>query len=308
MAAYLYAKQQNIPAAAAWSVLPAFLLELAFYLAPGFAGPLDRLARLGREWCIAGLIVLSAAAPYVWSSLAVGQFRWRSALLVAALAAVPAFWYLAMPRGAAADLAFLCVMAGVFLTRTFSILYVSPIDKLPLDILGRLMWIRAGIAAVLLFRQPENVDFGFLPRREDWSAGARYFFYLLPLLIPAALFSGFVRRAAPVLNSKTALVAIGTFFGMLWVVALAEEFFFRGLLQQWLCKMFQSDAGGLLAASALFGLVHLPFRGFPNWKFALLAMLAGVFYGLAYRRARSIRASMVTHALVNTTWRVLLSG
>jgi hypothetical protein len=35
--------------------------------------------------------------------------------------------------------------------------------------------------------------------------------------------------------------------------------------------------------------------------------VAGVFYGLAFRQARSIRASMVTHALTVTTWRMLFS-
>jgi membrane protease YdiL (CAAX protease family) len=51
-------------------------------------------------------------------------------------------------------------------------------------------------------------------------------------------------------------------------------------------------------------LLQLGSRAFPNWRFALLAAVAGVFYELAFRRARSIRASMVTHALVVTTWRV----
>jgi membrane protease YdiL (CAAX protease family) len=53
--------------------------------------------------------------------------------------------------------------------------------------------------------------------------------------------------------------------------------------------------------------VHLPYGGFPNWRFALLASVAGVFYGLAFRQASSIRASMVTHALTITTVRVFFS-
>jgi membrane protease YdiL (CAAX protease family) len=90
----------------------------------------------------------------------------------------------------------------------------------------------------------------------------------------------------------------------LWVVALAEEFFFRGLLQQWLTAWTRSEAAGLIAASLLFGSVHIFKTPFPNWKFATLAALAGICYGLAFRRARSIRASMVTHALVVTTWKI----
>ena len=53
-----------------------------------------------------------------------------------------------------------------------------------------------------------------------------------------------------------------------------------------------------------FGLVHLRFGNrFPNWNMVGLATLAGVFFGWAYLRAGSIRAAMVTHALVVATWR-----
>jgi hypothetical protein len=38
-----------------------------------------------------------------------------------------------------------------------------------------------------------------------------------------------------------------------------------------------------------------------------MAATAGIFYGLAFRQARSIRASMVTHALVVTSWRIFFS-
>jgi membrane protease YdiL (CAAX protease family) len=61
----------------------------------------------------------------------------------------------------------------------------------------------------------------------------------------------------------------------------------------------------LLVVAVVFGLVHLPCRGFPNRTFASLAAVAGLFYGRAYIEARSVRAAMVTHALVNTVWRTL---
>jgi membrane protease YdiL (CAAX protease family) len=91
------------------------------------------------------------------------------------------------------------------------------------------------------------------------------------------------------------------------VVALGEEFFFRGLLQQWLTKWTASPMAGVIAASILFGSVHLFYRQFPNWRFATLASLAGLFYGAAFNRAKSIKASMVAHALVVTTWRIFFS-
>ena len=97
------------------------------------------------------------------------------------------------------------------------------------------------------------------------------------------------------------------FFGTLWVLALGEEFFFRGLLQQWMTGWLRNEWAGLIATSLLFGAVHLPRGAFPNWRFAVLAAVAGVFYGLAFRQASSIRASMVTHALTVTTMTVFFS-
>ena len=94
--------------------------------------------------------------------------------------------------------------------------------------------------------------------------------------------------------------AAGTFLGIFWVIALSEEFFFRGVLQNWLSEWSGSPMAGLLTTSALFGFVHLWFGTFPNWRMALLAAIAGCFYGRAFQRSGAIRAGMVAHALVVT--------
>ena len=98
-----------------------------------------------------------------------------------------------------------------------------------------------------------------------------------------------------------------TFFGTLWVLALGEELFFRGLLQQWMSQWLGSEWNGLFATAAIFGSVHLFYNQFPNWRFALLAAVAGVFYGMAFRTGKGIRAAMVTHALTVTTWKTFFS-
>jgi predicted Abi (CAAX) family protease len=60
--------------------------------------------------------------------------------------------------------------------------------------------------------------------------------------------------------------------------------------------------------SVIFGLAHLNFgHVFPNWKMVIIAGIHGIFCGHAYAQAGSVRASMVTHALVVTTWKVFLS-
>jgi membrane protease YdiL (CAAX protease family) len=100
---------------------------------------------------------------------------------------------------------------------------------------------------------------------------------------------------------------IGTFFGFLWVVSLSEEFFFRGTLQPWIEAWTRSRGGALAITSVIFGLAHLPFRGFPNWRWAAVAAVLGFFCGRARNQAGSIRAGVVTHAMVVTAWRAFFA-
>jgi hypothetical protein len=59
--------------------------------------------------------------------------------------------------------------------------------------------------------------------------------------------------------------------------------------------------------SLLFGLAHLWFRSFPNWRWVPVAAVLGWFCGRARNQAGSIRAGMVTHVLVVTTWRAFFA-
>jgi uncharacterized protein len=114
-----------------------------------------------------------------------------------------------------------------------------------------------------------------------------------------------VHLATPAPLWKTA----GVFLGFFWVIGLFEEFVFRGVLEAWLEQWMRNRAACLLLTSLLFGAVHLWFRNFPfpNWRWALLAAILGWFCGHARNQAGSIRASVVTHALVVATWRGFFS-
>jgi membrane protease YdiL (CAAX protease family) len=210
-----------------------------------------------------------------------------------------------LPRRPAVDLVFVAVIAVAMLANPFPRLYATPVPRLPLAILGQLMLTRLAICACLSIAHMRVEGFGFWPRRKEWATGALHFLLFLPVGALLAWALKLVRSHPPASDWRlTALLTVGTFLGMLWVVALREEFFFRGLLQRWLGLWLKNEWAGLVVASILFGMVHLPFRHFPNWRFALVAAVAGLFYGRAYLAARSVRAAMVTHALVNTIWRV----
>ena len=92
--------------------------------------------------------------------------------------------------------------------------------------------------------------------------------------------------------------------GWLWLlnnlllVTLVEEALFRGYLQGGLSRWFKHLPYGqtlaLLIASALFGLAHVA----AGWQWMLLAGMAGLGYGLAYRFG-GLSAAIATHLGLN---------
>jgi membrane protease YdiL (CAAX protease family) len=305
IAAYLYSAQQNIPIRTALAVLPAFLLEVTFF----YALAVDRVrARVEKLPSVAFALALTGAAlaPYTAATWALGSFHWRAFFYIGILAAAVSFWYVLLPRTPASDVVFLVFMAVVWLSRILHQYYADPHPKLQLEVLGQLMWFRTGIFAMVSIRRPPNVGFGFWPQKRHWQIGLVYYLIFLPVAAALAWWIKFAKPHWPTAPwERTSFMAVATFFGVLWVLALGEEFFFRGLLQQWMIRWLGNDWAGLAAASLIFGSAHLWFgHAFPNWRMAAMATLLGICCGLAFRRARSIRASMVTHALVVTTWRL----
>ncbi|RMO12210.1 CAAX amino terminal protease protein [Pseudomonas cichorii] len=92
--------------------------------------------------------------------------------------------------------------------------------------------------------------------------------------------------------------------GTLWLlnnlllVSLTEELFFRaylqGALQQVFNKTWRGSTLAIVIAAILFGLSHLG----SGWQWVLLASLAGVGYGIAYRFG-GLQAAVVSHFGLN---------
>ncbi len=289
------------------AALPAFLVEIALYLTLAYDPVRKRLESTTQPVLFAACLLTSAIIPYLMASLALGTFSWNAFLVLLSLTILASFWFIWFPPSPAVDLLFLAFIGGVLALRVLKRVYLGPIPKLYLDTLGHLMWIRVAVLVLLCLRKVKGVGFGFIPRKQDWITGTLYFLYFLPIGIALAWWIGFGKPHGITTELwKAGATAIATFIGVLWVIALSEEFLARGLLQQWLSKWMHSDLAGLLTASALFGCAHLWASQFPNWRFAIMAGTAGIFYGLAFRKTASIRSSMVTHAWVVTVWKVFL--
>ncbi|HNY38802.1 MAG TPA: type II CAAX endopeptidase family protein [Bryobacteraceae bacterium] len=298
VAAALVIQIQHIGLGIVFPALAAVLLEASLYASLAFEE-----IRCRWRW---QYVALLAPVPYLLYTLPLGRSSVVEPAVLILLAALAAGWFRFTPSGRLADFAFVALMAAPLIFKLFPLIYPRAHEDLRLDFLGQLLWIRAGVIAVLHDRPQRGIHFGFVPSRQEWAAGLRWFAYSLPAVLGLVVATGFASFAIPKTPWwLTACLATGTFLGIFWVVALSEEFFFRGLLQQWLAEITRNRWAGLILASVLFGSAHLGFRGFPNWRFAAVAAASGIFYGLSFEKGNGIRAAMVTHALLVTVWRAL---
>src|SRR6266849_2947732 len=162
-----------------------------------------------------------------------------------------------------------------------------------------LLAMNVGVAAFLFVRRLDGVGYSIAWGR-GWGVAVALSFVLFALIaIPLGQVIHFVRFDPAYSHLKTLPVtALGIFFFTAW----PEEFLFRGLLQNLFSRTFSNAEVGWLVASVIFGLAHITNYGvFPNWRYVILATIAGVFYGRAWRRTGSIFASALVHTLVNTT-------
>jgi uncharacterized protein len=299
-AGILYVRAKGIPVTAALPVITAFLIAYPFYLATGFPAMRERLAGPRLKWFLLAAMVL----PYLVCCCGAVEFHWYNAVRLAALSLTMSLWYVVLPgRTGLADLAFLAIIPAVVLGGYFDPIY-PPYMGQKLNVLGHVTFLPVVILVLMLERRVRETGYGFAPNRREWRIGALHYLYFLPIGGSAAFLLRAVKPHEPAALWKIA----ATFLAFLWVIGLSEEFFFRGVLQQWIEDWTRNRAAALAIASTVFGLVHLGFRGFPfpNWRWALLAGIMGWFCGHARNQAGSIRASAVTHALVVATWRAFL--
>lgn len=170
------------------------------------------------------------------------------------------------------------------------------------------MAIVIGMAAgILAFRsRPDllNVSAAFDLRKMSIRDAALHFAWFSAIGLPLGFATGFLHPAArwPSVEGVPLLLA-----GILFLNALPEEILFRGIIQHSLESVTKSRFASLIAAALIFGMAHLN-NGppLPNYRYFVMATLAGIAYGLAWRRDRNVLTSTITHTLVNAVWQLFL--
>jgi hypothetical protein len=157
-----------------------------------------------------------------------------------------------------------------------------------------------GLSIFLLFRRLPGMKYNLPRSRRDLVNLLLGFAACAPVLIALGRVIGFLPPFHwPAHESAT---RAGTQYAViLAATALPEEILFRALIQNSLMQKFGAGTITLLIAAFIFGCAHLD-NGpgpLPNWRYMILATIAGVAYGKVYEKSSSIFASAGLHALVD---------
>jgi membrane protease YdiL (CAAX protease family) len=287
-----------------WPIAIAALLALIPYLAAAFFGKsfsaaTEKLSPIARILAPAVLCI-----PYAIVAVSTGILRWYwlalYALLPVAIATLltQARRVDSQQRGNWRDYLVLTVVGLAVDLRWFEAAWPAH-----LAVFNKVLLLDAGIYGFLMLRQLDSAGFDLRLRLRDLGLGLREFLLYAPIAIALGLSLAFLHAHA-VWPSPLQFGAafVFTFF----FIAVPEELFFRGWLQN-LLERRMGRYPALILTAMLFGLSHWNKRTTTfNWQYVLLAALAGIFYGRAWRKDRRIGASAITHATVDTVWSIWL--
>ena len=173
----------------------------------------------------------------------------------------------------------------------------------PSYILAKTLGMELALFCFIVVRRLDGVGYRFRLAMEDLTVGVIALAAFLVLAVPTALSTGFVTFELQWVGlGRWLLMSLGVFF----FIALPEEVLFRGLIFNMLQRMIK--VGGpypsLILSSLIFGLAHLN-NPPADWRYVMLATMAGMCYGWAYLRTGSLLAPAYAHALVDIIGRTM---
>ena len=271
----------------------------------------DRVLERLQEWIEAWPPRLIAAPAALWLSYVIYSVGMGIASIHAtATMAVYLGWpflALSLPRKAVTRLwVEPLVILSIWLPLEFGIIRKVLITATPdADFhyaFAQLLAIDTAIMAFAVWSRTPHIGYRFEWDRGIFLTGIANFLVFALIAIPLGLAIHFLQYSFSLPKLYPAPLA---FAGIFLFTALPEEFLFRGLIQNWMERVTDSRKISLIAGAVIFGASHLN-NGppIPNYKYFLMAGIAGVFYGRAWRNTGSLMASSLTHALVDTFWSV----
>ncbi len=243
------------------------------------------------------LVPASLAIPYLIFSIPRHEFHWvyLSALALIPVLAAAIIEFSDLPQKLTwQDSVVLLAIAAILETHSLAGAWpYSGLGSLPKLYLADVV-----LYVYLVNRRLDGAGYSFVPKLSAFSIGLREWLLFAPIGIGLGLGLHFIRFYARV---HSMIEVVGALLVTFLLTAVPEELFFRGILQN-LLEPIMGRTRSLFTASVLFGLSHFHKGATFNWRYVILASIAGVFYGRAWRARRQILASATTHTLVDVVW------
>ena len=260
-------------------------------------------ARPAAVWAVPFLLM----ALFSGAAALAGAFSFPLAVLVLGYTAAPVACAWAggagfIDRPAALDF-------GAILLLWLPLEFAAGARLVPLPARGFLHSLAYGIAILLGlvlftgFRSFPAMKYNLPRRRSDFGLPVAAFAITAPVLMVVGIAIGFIPMPHWPAAAATGGRMAGAFGVILAGTALPEEILFRSLIQNLIVLRFGASWRTLLGASLIFGCAHLDNgpQPLPNWRYMILATIAGVAYGMVFQRASTVLSSTALHAMVDWT-------
>ncbi|HEX4230279.1 MAG TPA: CPBP family intramembrane glutamic endopeptidase [Bryobacteraceae bacterium] len=285
---------------AAAILLLAVILSL---LIPRVQEALQAFLSRGRIGVVVVAVVLSCVL--LLEATRLHALSWDFALLVFAYSLAPALMLYGQRPGGPASWRDMAAILLLWLPLEFA----AGAKLVPKAVQGQLHAAAYGVAITLalslflLSRRLPGMKYNLPLRASDFGNAVVGFAVAIPLLIPLGLWLGFLapmhgmRFTVPGLLWRMLAIFAGT--------ALPEEILFRSLIQNWVMQRMGPSrvVPAIVLSGLIFGCAHLDNgpQALPNWRYAILASLAGILFGAVFARSSSVVASALVHMAVDTT-------
>ena len=286
------------------ALITSFALQLALYWMPGFPAlrsVIGRLKRWNRPLAIGAALLF----PYLVYGAGTGALSPLPALKLVLLTVIVLGTYVLFPAQKQSltwqDTTVMVAIATPVYLVWYQDVWPAPIY---LDPMMRLFIVSLAAFAVLSLRPLGGVGYEWRLEAGDWLEGIKQLILFSAVGIPLGFAMRFIAWHPRQIGIRT---IAASYAGIFLFIAVAEELFFRGILQNLLETSMTSKYKARAVASAIFGLSHIH-HGFPNWRYVIMAAIAGWFYGTAWHSRRNIIPACVVHAAVDTLWRHFLTA
>jgi uncharacterized protein len=301
-----YVKRYSLSIPSAVGIYLCFLLLSFYVIAPALPAGRGLLSKALNYRYQHFSSILLLMLPYLIYSAGTGDFHWLGLLRLLAMSIPVLLIYRLFPILYASQLAKQDILVAIWLILIVLFHQFKGVWNVPvnLDFMGRLYLVSLGSFTWIYLRPVPSLGYTLTWSKEVLTAAATNFLFFSSIAIPAGFILGFISWN-PRWHGTTAFLY--NWLEIFLFIAILEELFFRGFLQNLLSRSFSSWWRGQLLASCIFGLFHILHAPFPNWRYVILASLGGWFYGSAYRQGGTIFCSAFVHATVDTLWRTFFT-